>query len=179
VAVAADFLAPHGGLDTVIYTAGTAPLAPVEDTTATQWHHMLATNLVGAAVIIAGSLPHLRRHSGRRSTVMLASSHSVGDPWPGLVPYAASKAGLETLCRGLRTEEPDLRVVRVAVGPTITAFADGWDATRAGAYLTRWAESGYLHHDVLTAEASAAIIMANLDDPSAPDDITVIGKDLA
>ncbi|MGO8873083.1 MAG: hypothetical protein ACLQPH_17100 [Acidimicrobiales bacterium] len=66
-------------------------------------------------------------------------SHSVGRPWPGLVPYASSKAALDELVLGLRSEEPCLRTVRVVVGPTATPFADGWDPEVAGPLFERWA----------------------------------------
>ncbi len=46
------------------------------------------------------------------------------------MPYAAAKAGLHELARGLRAEYPWLRVTTFVVGPTITGFADDWDADR-------------------------------------------------
>jgi NAD(P)-dependent dehydrogenase (short-subunit alcohol dehydrogenase family) len=176
VAGAAAFLEPHGGLDTVIYAAGTAPLGPLSSTTAAQWHQLLATNLVGAALVVAAALPELRRHRGDAAVVLL-SSHSVDEPWPGLVPYAASKAGMNQLALGLRAEEEGLRTIRVAVGPTATSFADGWDADGATAYFEQWAQRGYLRHDVLEPDQTAARILAVLDDPDSPDDLLVIGDE--
>jgi NAD(P)-dependent dehydrogenase (short-subunit alcohol dehydrogenase family) len=173
VDAAAAFLEPHGGLDTVVYAAGMAPLGSVADTTAGAWHELLATNLVGAALVVARALPHLRRHAAGVATVVVLSSHSVGAPWPGLVPYAASKAGLNELAVGLRTEEPGVRTLRIAVGPTATSFADGWEAGAAGDYFTRWSAEGYLDDGVLEPATTAAAILAALDDAASPDDIMV------
>ena len=120
-------------------------------------------------------LEHLRR--GRTPSAVLLSSHSVGRPWPGLVPYAASKAALDELALGLRAEEPWLRVIRVAVGPTVTPFADGWDPSVAGPLFEQWAAEGYLRHEVQEPADVAAQITATLDDPDAPDDVTIIGAE--
>jgi NAD(P)-dependent dehydrogenase (short-subunit alcohol dehydrogenase family) len=177
VRAATAFLEGHGGLDTVIYAAGTAPLGALSSTTAGQWQEPLATNLVGAALVVAEALPELRRRPAGRSVVALLSSHIVGDPWPGLGAYAASKAGVNELARGLRAEEPSVRTLRISVGPTVTSFADGWDADVATTYLTRWFEEGQLRHDVLTPDETAGAILRALDDPASPDDLTVIGAE--
>jgi NAD(P)-dependent dehydrogenase (short-subunit alcohol dehydrogenase family) len=175
VASAAAFLEAHGGLDTLIYAAGTAPLAAITDTTAEEWHRLLATNLVGAAIVTSAALPHLRTKPG--ATIVLLSSHSVGDPWPGLVPYAASKAGLNELARGLRSEEPDIRTLCVAVGPTVTGFADGWAPDVVGPYFEQWVARGHMRHEVLEPAHTAACILAALDDPASATEFTVIGAE--
>jgi NAD(P)-dependent dehydrogenase (short-subunit alcohol dehydrogenase family) len=175
VAAAATFLEPFGGLDTVVYAAGSAPLGPVTTTTSAQWHDLLATNLVGAALIGAAAVPHLLRQPG--GTLVLLSSHSVGEPWPGLVPYAASKGGLDQLALGLRAEEPSVRFLRIAVGPTATSFADGWTPEVAGPWFERWAALGHLRHAVLEPDETAAAIVAALDDPGGGDDLRVTGAE--
>ena len=162
-----------GGLDTVVYAAGSSPLAPLADTGATAWHDVLATNVVGAGLVVAAATDHLR--AGADPTAVLLTSHSVGRPWPGLVPYAASKAALDELVLGLRAEEPWLRVVRVVVGPTSTPFADRWDPADAESYFVRWADEGYLAHQVLGPDEVATRLLAALDDPASPDDVRAVG----
>ena len=176
VAAAAAFLEAHGGLDTIVYAAGTAPLGPLSSTTATQWHEILATNLVGAALVVSAALPHLGRHQGHSAVVLLSSS-SVDAPWPGLVAYAASKGGLNQLALGLRAEAEGVRTIRVAVGPTATSFADGWDPDCFATYFEQWAADGHLRHEVLEPDWTAAAILAALDDPDSPDDLSVIGPE--
>ncbi|MHB8220110.1 MAG: SDR family oxidoreductase [Acidimicrobiales bacterium] len=167
-----------GGLDTVVYAAGQARLGLLAEVTAEQWRATWATNVTGAALVVARSLPHLRR--SERACVTLLSSHSVGRPWPGLVPYAASKAGLDELARGLRVEEPGLRVLRVVVGNTATGFADHWEPGAATAALERWAAEGYLRHRVLApAEVADAVVAALADTgPERADTLHVVGDDL-
>ncbi|MHB8439586.1 MAG: SDR family oxidoreductase [Acidimicrobiales bacterium] len=163
-----------GGLDVVVYAAGTAPLAPLATTTAQQWHEVLATNLVGAAMVVRGALDHLRAaRSARKPAVALLSTHTVARPWPGLVAYAASKAGLDALARGLREEEPWLRVLDVAVTNTATGFADAWDPAHAGVAFTRWTSGAYLSGEILSAETMAGHILDALVDDGSDDDVVV------
>ncbi len=168
---AADAL---GGLDAVVYAAGASPLGAVAATSASTWRDVLATNVVGPALVVSAALDHLR--AGADPLCALLTSHSVGRPWPGLVPYAASKAALEQLAHGLRAEEPWLRVVRVVVGPTATSFADGWDPDTAGPYFDRWATEGYLDHRVLEPEDVADRVLAVLDGSDPSDEVDAVGE---
>jgi NAD(P)-dependent dehydrogenase (short-subunit alcohol dehydrogenase family) len=172
---AVGLLEPHGGLDTLIFAAAIAPLGSIATTTAEQWQSLLATNLIGAARTVAEALPHLREQP--QATVVLLSSHSVGDPWPGLVPYAASKAALNELALGLRSEEPTIRTLRIAIGPTATGFADGWAPDVVGPYFEDWLAKGYLRHAVLEPQETASAILQALDDPGSALDLTVIGAE--
>ena len=88
-----DATAWLGGLDTVVYASGTAPLGLLAELDGGQWGRLLATNVVGAALVVAQALPQLRQATP--GTVTLLSTHTVGNPWPLLAAYAASKAALE------------------------------------------------------------------------------------
>jgi NAD(P)-dependent dehydrogenase (short-subunit alcohol dehydrogenase family) len=90
---------------------------------------------------------------------VLLGSSAVGRPYPGLVPYAAAKAGLHELARGLRAEYPWLRVSTFMVGPTITGFADGWDPTVAAEMFGRWAAEDYPCTLASTPEETATEIV--------------------
>ena len=163
-----------GGLDAVVYATGWSPIGRLASTGSDVWGDVLATNLVGAALVASAALPHLAR--GRQPMVALLSSHSVGRPWPGLVPYAASKAALDQLALGLRDEESWLRVIRVVVGPTATSFADGWDPAESGPLFERWDREGHLGHEVLQPDVVAARILDAMDDPAAGDEVNAIGR---
>lgn len=165
-----------GGLNTVVYAAGTTPLSSIVDTTTQDWHCVFATNVIGASSVFKAALPYLRHSQDCVGTIALLSSHSVGNPWPYLVPYAASKAALNELASGIRCEEPDIRVLKVVVGPTVTPFADAWDPDQAGSAINRWADSGFLHHQVLGADEAAGRILSALMDDSL-DEVTIIGPD--
>jgi len=163
-----------GGLDTVVFSSGVAPLGRLADTSAEEWEVVLATNLVGGALVLAGALEPLRQAaggSGTRPSVVVLSTHIVERPWPGLVPYAASKAALATVARGLRGEEPWLRVLDVIVPNTTTPFADGWEKTAASEAVTAWASDGYLEGSVWSAEHTAAAVLDALVDEDGPDDV--------
>jgi NAD(P)-dependent dehydrogenase (short-subunit alcohol dehydrogenase family) len=168
-----DAVTALGGIDAVVFAAGTSPLGALADSSAKEWQEVLSVNVVGAALVVSAALDQLR--AGRDPICVLLTSHSVGRPWPGLVPYAASKAALDQLVYGLRTEEPWLRVVRVVVGPTATSFADGWDPGTAGTYFDRWAREGYLDHRVLEPDDVAARVLAVLDGSDPSDEVDAVG----
>ena len=165
-----------GGLDTVVYAPGTALLGPVSETSAEDWHAVLGTNLVGAALVARGALAPLRAAQDHRgaATMVFLSSHVVPRPPPGLVAYAASKAALDTLARGLREEEPWLRVLDVVVGNTLTGFADHWDREAASAAIGRWLTEGYLDERIFTPEQMAELTIRSIADGDGPLDVTAV-----
>ncbi len=168
VDAAAEFL---GGIDVVVYMSGASPLVRVADATAEQWHQLLATNLVGAATVVAHSLGHLRRAT---DPVVVVTTTTMGDhPWPWLTVYGSTKAALAEMAKGLRHEEPGLRVICVAVGPTMTAFADGWDAETAAAAFGAWADGEMMRYGVLQATEMATAIVDAVLDSGGPDDILI------
>ena len=165
-----------GGLDAVVYSAGTAVLAPLATVTADDWRFVLETNVIGAALVLSGALEPLRRAGDDDTppTFVVLSTHTTPRPWPGLVSYAASKAALDTMVRGLRDEEPWLRVVDVVVGNTITGFADGWDPVLAGSSFERWIAGGYFDGVTFQPEEMAAVVLGAIADPTGPEDINVV-----
>lgn len=146
-----------GGLDSLVYAAGTSPLRPLVDSDADVWRLVLETNLVGAALVTRAALPHLERAGGRAAYL---STIAVGRPWPGLVAYTASKAALEETVRGWRLEHPAITFTTVAVGPTVTGMADDWDPAAATGAFARWQSEGYLTspHTMAPDEVAAAAI---------------------
>jgi NAD(P)-dependent dehydrogenase (short-subunit alcohol dehydrogenase family) len=168
VDAAADFM---GGIDILLYLSGASSLIRVADATPTEWHDLLATNLVGAALMVASSLDHLRRAT---DPVVVVTTTTMGDhPWPWLTVYGSTKAALAEMARGLRHEEPGLRVLCVAVGPTLTAFADGWDPDTAAAAFGAWTDGAMMRHGVLDAPDMAAAIIDAVLDATGPDDILI------
>lgn len=171
-----DAAAVLGGLDTVVYAAGTAPLSPVSATSADTWARVLATNVVGAAMVAAGALSPLQASmsaDGPRPALAVLSSQVVPRPWPGLTVYGASKAALEALARGLRREEPWLRVLTVVVGNTLSGFADGWDPALLGPAFERWSAEGDYDGTVVSAEETAAGVLGALADETGPDEVSL------
>lgn len=160
-----------GGLDALVYCAGVSSLGALEDMDAAAWQDLLSTNLVGAALMTAAALPHLRATRGR---AVFLSSHSVERPWPGLVAYASTKAALDTLAIGWRAECPEVQFTRVVVGPTITGFADTWDPDAAGDYFDRWQREGYFESGVSRPEDVAEQVVNVLSAPVRVDTVRVM-----
>jgi NAD(P)-dependent dehydrogenase (short-subunit alcohol dehydrogenase family) len=164
-----------GGLDAVVYAVGVSPLIPLTQATAADWHEVLASNLVGAAIVSAAAAPHLLASGGR---LVLLSSKSVRRPFPDLTLYATSKLALDGLIRCLPGEFPGLRVTRVLVGNTEgTDFTSSWDGDALGAALERWEAAGVLGDGALTTMAPedvAASILHVLTSPAHIDDIAVL-----
>jgi NAD(P)-dependent dehydrogenase (short-subunit alcohol dehydrogenase family) len=145
------------GLDAVVFAAGVNRLSMLADTSVEDWRALVETNLIGAALVTQAVLSELRHEHGR---IAYLSSHSVLRPWPALGAYAATKAGLDTMISGWRSEEPDVVFTRVVVGPTITGMADDWDPETAAVMFERWAEAGYMAHEPVTPEWVADQIVA-------------------
>ena len=165
-----------GGIDMVLYMSGRSPLVKVADASSELWHELLATNLVGAALVAGRALPHLRR---AQRPVVVVTTHSMGTPWPWLGVYGSTKAGLAELARGLRAEEPTVRVLCVAVGNTATAFAQNWDPELSTEALELWIAQGMLRYEVLQADDMAARMLAAALDPGGPDDLLIAGADIS
>lgn len=160
-----------GGIDIVLYLSGASTLVRVAEATPAQWHQLLATNLVGAATVVAHALEYLREAS--QPTVVVTTTTMGQHPWPWLTVYGSTKAALAEMARGLRHEEPGLRVLCVAVGPTLTDFAEGWDPDTATAAFRTWAEGQMMHYGVLEASEMASAIIDAVLDRSGPDDILI------
>jgi NAD(P)-dependent dehydrogenase (short-subunit alcohol dehydrogenase family) len=160
-----------GGLDAVVYGAGTSPLTKSHDATGDIWREVLETNVVGAAQVTRAALPHLEASGGR---LMFLGSSSVGRPYPGLVPYTTTKAALHEMARGLRGEYPWLRLTTFIVGPTMSEFADGWDPVLTGEMFTRWSAEGYPSALAMTVEDMAAQVLRVLASGARIEEILVM-----
>ncbi|HEX3461513.1 MAG TPA: SDR family oxidoreductase [Acidimicrobiales bacterium] len=151
-----------GGLDALVYAAGATQLTPLDATGLDQWTELFGINLFGAAMVTRAALPHLLAEGSDRRAVYL-SSDSLEKPYPGMVAYAASKAGLRAFCQGLTNEFAGLRVTEVMVGPTIdTEAGNRFDPHALGDWFTRWTEEGYIRFDYQLSVEVAAVIVETL-----------------
>ena len=99
-----------GGVDILVNNAATYTPFLLEDASDEALRATFETNVIGPAFCIRAAVPAMRaRGSG---DIVNISSESVRHPFPYLTAYAASKAALETLGLGLRTE---LRADRIRV----------------------------------------------------------------
>ncbi len=126
VAAAAATLATHlPALDGCVNCSGyTAPIAAVLDTDDAVFADIIDGNLLGAVRWAKAVVPLLRR--GDAPSLVHLSSGLGQFIRPGYAPYAAAKAGINTLTKTLALEcAPILRVNAVAPGAVNTAFLTG------------------------------------------------------
>jgi NAD(P)-dependent dehydrogenase (short-subunit alcohol dehydrogenase family) len=128
-----------GGLDLVLYTAGTGVLSPLIDADADAWRHVYDVNVVGPMLLCRAALPVL----GPDGLVSFMSSEAAGQTRWGLGTYAASKAALDTAIGCWRAEHPERRFQRIIMGATFpTEFGRGFGDEVLATAIGRWTASG-------------------------------------
>jgi NAD(P)-dependent dehydrogenase (short-subunit alcohol dehydrogenase family) len=140
-----------GGIDALVYTPAVGPLSRLRDLDADTWQATFRTNVTGAALVTKHAVDHLEA-SGGTAVYLSSVSASMGDPWPGLGAYAASKAALEKMVEAWRMEHPTVGFTTVVVGDCaggegdhcMTEFANSWDPELAGKAVTIWMERAYM-----------------------------------
>jgi 2-dehydro-3-deoxy-D-gluconate 5-dehydrogenase len=90
-----------GRLDILVNNAGTTVRRQPEDLKATEWHHVLETNLTGAFICSQAAYPHFVRNGGGKIINVGSMLSIFGAPYA--TAYAASKGGLVQLTKSLAT----------------------------------------------------------------------------
>ncbi len=145
-----------GGLDVLVYAAGTATLETLDRQTQRDWIRVVETNAVGAALVAEAAIPRLAANG----VAVFVSSIAAERARPGLVAYGASKAALDHVIEGLRVEHPATQVMRVVLGDTSgTEFADEFDPARFGELGSSWIAGGHLYSRQMDAvEVGRALV---------------------
>lgn len=168
----ATTVAALGRLDALVFATGMSPLIMLDQAAEEDWRGVLETNTVGASLITAAALPHLRAHGGR---AIYLSSYSVRQSLAGLGLYRVSKVALDALIECWRHEHADVAFTRVVVGNTIgTEFADGWDPQRADAAFRDWTRNSSLPKTLMTADQVAEAVLAVIAARGYLDDIAIV-----
>ena len=93
-----------GQLDTAIANAATFnPATPLVDTDMADWHRIIAVNLTGAFETLQAAARVLLAQ-GKGGSLLATTSSTVGRPSVGVLPYVASKGGLQLMMRALAIE---------------------------------------------------------------------------
>ena len=115
-AMVATAVEQFGGLDLLVNNAAVLSVpAPVAETSADTWRHVLDVNVVGTANVIRHALPHLSRSNGAIVNVSSTWGRSAAGQ---VAPYCASKFAVEALTQSLAQELPAGTTV-VAVNPGV------------------------------------------------------------
>jgi len=112
-----------GRLDTLVVTAGIITTDPITSIDPATTRRVFDVNVLGAIAVVQTHLELIRTTNGDRSIVLLSSvAASLGGGLLGTSVYAASKAAVEGLTRGLALElaSDQIRVNAVAPGPVDT-----------------------------------------------------------
>jgi NAD(P)-dependent dehydrogenase (short-subunit alcohol dehydrogenase family) len=165
--IVTEATAALGGIDLLLYCAGSSPLRPLADTTPDDWATVFETHVLGVHHIVQEALCHMPRHG----VVAVLSSETVGRPRYGLGAYGASKAALDQLLLALRAEHPQVRFTTVTVGATFpTEFGDGFDPEVLGRAMSEWARHGLMTEQMMdpdeVAAALAGVLGAALGNPT-------------
>lgn len=130
----ADTLHRYGRIDAVVNNASAFFESPLETTSAGQWDALFATNARAPFLLCQAAAPALREAGG--AIVNLGDLHAAR-PRPDILAYAASKAALEALTRGMASAlGPQVRVNAVAPGAILWPEGEG-DAEVRAAMLAR------------------------------------------
>jgi NAD(P)-dependent dehydrogenase (short-subunit alcohol dehydrogenase family) len=122
-----DVYAEMGRVDVLVNNAGISPLYAALDTVdEALFDKTVAVNLKGPFRLSA--LIGTRMAAGDGGSIISISSTAAVKPRPAYVPYAAAKAGLNSLSEGLaRTFGPKVRSNVVMAGPFQTDITANWD----------------------------------------------------
>ncbi|MEL6222196.1 MAG: SDR family oxidoreductase [Cyanobacteria bacterium J06627_8] len=114
----------HGTLDVMICNAGTDIIKPAEQYEENEWDKILDINLRGYYFCAQFAAQHML--SIGRGSIIMTSSIAGSSGIPGLVPYAASKGGINQLVRtmGVEWAKQGVRVNAVAPGYIENIMAD-------------------------------------------------------
>jgi short-subunit dehydrogenase len=108
-------LAVVGDVDVVVNNAGASQTGAIEEASMPRVRRLFELNLFGQLRLIQGVLPGMRRN--RRGLIINVASFAGVSPVPFSAVYAASKAALIAVSRGLRHEVAPWGIRVVVVAP--------------------------------------------------------------
>jgi len=119
--------AEFGKVDVLINNAGMSPLYPSPAAVSEElWDKVLAVNLKGAFRLTA--LVGERMAQGDGGSIINISSVASTHPTPGVIPYAAAKAGLNAMTAAFaHAWAPSVRVNAILPGSFMTDISKAWD----------------------------------------------------
>lgn len=117
-------VAKRGKISSFVLCAGLQKIKPLRITKADEIGELLRVNL--QLPLVLGGLFTSRKLAADDAVLCAVSSIAATRPEPGIVAYAAAKAGLEAMVKGLAREAAPRRVVAVAPGWLDTEMTQGY-----------------------------------------------------
>lgn len=126
--------AAFGPVDTVIANAGVDGAGMITDMPEDEIEQTLAINLKGAILTAREGAKRMMAHRIPNGRIVLIASITAFEPSPGLVAYAASKAGVVQAGRSMAREwaRAGICVNTISPGYIRTAINDAWFDTEPG-----------------------------------------------
>jgi len=158
----------YGRIDTVVHNAAIATLLTLEEATPDEIQREYAVNLIGPANATAAAIPYLREAGG--GDLVFISSESVRMPFPYMSLYVSSKAALESLAAGLRSElRPQgtrVSVLRIG-GLDSGTIGKQWDPERMQQFVAAASSGGFFQFTgkLFSLDSAAKALLAMLTLP--------------
>ena len=116
-----------GRIDVLVNNAGMSPVYDrIENVSEDLYDKVLDVNLKGPFRLTA--LVGARMAAGAGGSIIMVSSTAAVRPTPGVIPYAAAKAGLHAMTAGFaQAFRPSVRVNCIMPGPFLTDISKAWD----------------------------------------------------
>ncbi|KAK3489213.1 uncharacterized protein B0T23DRAFT_196479 [Neurospora hispaniola] len=107
-------LISYGKLDGVVVNHGVlTPITRLADASIEDWKSHYDVNVFSALSIVKEAIPHLRATKGK---IIFVSSGAAIKAYAAWGAYGSSKAALNSICRHVAVEEPDITAVAVSPG---------------------------------------------------------------
>lgn len=152
-----------GKLDVLINNAGMSPnYDSLTDVTEKLFDAVINLNLKGPFRLSALAGERMVADGG--GVIINVSTHGSLRPHPSYLPYAAAKAGLNTMTEGLAIAYgPTVRVNTLMPGPFLTDISKAWDLRAPDSAASEWADSNpFGRHPLQRAGDPAEIVGAAL-----------------
>lgn len=158
----------YGRIDALVNNAAVGYVRTVAEGRTEEWRAMVETNVLGVLFACRAALRHMLAR--QRGDILNVTSAAAYEAWPYLSVYAATKAAVHALSRGLRAEvaEQGVRVMTLEVHNIGgTGFAANFDRSVLPEAVRRWEALGLLRRatGMLTPEAAAEAIVFQLSQP--------------
>jgi NAD(P)-dependent dehydrogenase (short-subunit alcohol dehydrogenase family) len=116
-----------GRVDVLVNNAGMSLLYPsLTDVTEAIWDKVVNLNMKG--VFRLTTLVGTRMAQGEGGSIVMISSTGSIRPTPAIIPYAAAKAGMNSMTEGFaKAFGPKVRVNCIMAGPFMTEITKSWD----------------------------------------------------